>query len=58
MKRNLLPICLTVLAIGAFSLSLATDDLYLGAAGKALSIGLLLKVLRNGNALHMGPTLR
>ncbi len=58
MKRNFLPICLTLLAIGVFSTGWATDDLFLGAGAKALSIPIFLAALRNGDPLRIKSTIR
>ncbi|HLN95924.1 MAG TPA: hypothetical protein VK183_09830 [Flavobacterium sp.] len=58
MKRNFLPVCLTVLAVVVFTMGWATDDLFLGAGAKALSIPIFLAALRNGDPLRFKSTLR
>lgn len=52
MKRNLLLLSLVLLALIAFTASLATEDLYLGSGGKAVSIVLLLTALRSVDTIR------
>jgi|GEM_PF-4307812 len=58
MKRNLLFLSLVLLALIVFTASLATEDLYLGSGGKAVSILVLLAALRNGDTLRQKASVR